>query len=273
MTAGHPVAVTDLPTLKILGTRVHGPTLEQALDIIEEWIHQKDQTARVVVATGFHGLWVAHEDPGFREVLNQADLFCPDGIAPVWLSRLQGNPLPGRVPGPDLLLAFLHRAHAKGYRNYFYGDTEETLSALRRQIERQYPGATIAGMHSPPFRALTSHEAEEHLDRINQSHPDILWVGLGCPKQERWVAENREQLKVPVIAGVGAAFRFLAGSVARAPGWLRNSGFEWLWRLGAEPGKLWKRDLIDGPRFVAAAVLDARRAKRHPVSGERTQSK
>lgn len=249
--------VNDLPSVDVLGARVHGPTLPQAVDVIETWIREHDGNARTVVATGFHGIWEGHKDPGFRQILNDADLFCPDGIAPVWLSRLQGKPLPARVPGPDLLPAFLERAGQRGYGNYFYGDSEQTLAAIRNTVGDRFPGARIAGTFSPPFRTLSEAEKQEHIDRINAAAPHVLWVGLGCPKQERWICEHRQQLNVPVVIGVGAAFRFLVGRVPRAPVWMQNMGLEWVWRLLAEPRKLWRRDFIDGPRFLLAAMAEA----------------
>lgn len=253
----------DLPSAEVLGARVHGPTLTQAVDIMESWVKKRDGLTRTVVATGFHGIWVGHNEPDFRRILNEADLFCPDGIAPVWLSRLQGRPLPARVPGPDLLPAFLERAARCGHRSYFYGDSESTLAAVRETVEARFPGAAVAGTLSPPFRGLSESEQQEHVERINEAHPDVLWVGLGCPKQERWIAQNRGRLKVPAVIGVGAAFRFLTGRVSRAPERVQKAGLEWMWRLLAEPGKLWHRDLLDGPRFVAVALVDALRARRN----------
>ncbi len=254
--------VDRLPSIEVLGARVHGPTLSQAVDILEGWIQKPLGRARSVIATGFHGLWCAHQDAGFREILNQADLFCPDGIAPVWLSRVQKRPLPARVSGADLLEAFLERANDHGYRSYFYGDTHHVLVAVKERITHRFPGAGVAGVFSPPFRDLSDREQAEDLERINEAKPDVLWVGLGCPKQERWIAENRERLRVPVVIGVGAAFRFQAGLTSRAPQWLGEAGFEWVWRLAAEPRKLWRRDLLDGPRFLAVALADALKERR-----------
>ncbi len=267
---GEDIDVGELPSTEILGVRVHGLTLSQAVDIVDGWIREPAGRARSVVATGFHGLWCAHQDADFGEILNQADLFCPDGIAPIWLAQVQGRPLPGRVSGPDLLEAFLQRANQRGYRSYFYGDTDDVLAALKERVLHRFPHSAVAGVFSPPFRDLNDRERSEHLERINGTKPDVLWVGLGCPKQERWIAENRERLRVPVVIGVGAAFRFQAGRTARAPQWLGEAGFEWVWRLAAEPRKLWRRDLLDGPRFLAVALADAlkvRRSRRETPKG------
>lgn len=256
--------IDGLPSIEILGVRVHGPTLSQAVDILEGWIQRPSGRARSVVNTGFHGLWCAHQDPGFREILNEADFFCPDGVAPFWLSRVQRRPLPARLPGPDLMEAVLQRANERGYSSYFYGDTDEVLAALKDRVARRFPDAGVAGVFSPPFRDLSDRERTEHLERINAAKPDVLWVGLGCPKQERWMAENRERLRVPVVIGIGAVFRVQAGVTSRAPRWLSEAGFEWAWRLAAEPRKLWRRDLLDGPRFLTVALADAWKMRRSP---------
>ena len=220
------------------------------------------QRPRYVVATGFHGLWEAKKDPEFQKVLNSSDLFCPDGIAPVWLSRLNGEALPGRVPGPDLLAAFLAKADKAQYSSFFFGDTEETLAALQEKVRNTYPGHRIAGVLSPPFRAMTLEEDSAIIEQINKAKPDVLWVGLGMPKQDWWIYNHLDRLGVPIVIGIGAALRFLSGNVKRAPAWVGDHGFEWLWRLASEPRKLWRRDLIDGPRFLAYAFLQSVRVRR-----------
>ena len=254
------LSVSSLRSVKILGARVHGPTLGEAVQIIESWIAEPSGTCRMTVTTGFHGLWVGHQEPAFRDILNAADLFCPDGIAPVWLSRLHGRPLPARVCGSDLMEALLLRSQQTGYRSFLYGDTEETLSALKARLKSRFPGISVGSL-SPPFRPLDEAEEAAHIEIINASGADLLWVGLGCPKQEKFLARNRSRLTIPVAIGVGAAFRFHAGLVSRAPEWVGNAGLEWAWRLAAEPGKMWRRDMTDGPRFIVAALADAARMR------------
>lgn len=259
----------ELPSVELLGARVHGPTMPQAIALIELWISRREGRCRSVIVTGFHGLWVGHEDSRFRQLLNEADLFCPDGIAPILLSRLHGQPLPQRVPGADLMDGFFRRAETTGFSSYFYGDTEETLSALSARLSERFPGLKVAGMLSPRFGTLSAEEELVHVNAINASGADVLWVGLGLPKQEQWISRNRRRLNVPVAIGVGAAFGFHAGTVKRAPQWIGASGLEWAWRLGAEPRKLWRRDLIDGPRFIAAAVADVWRQRKSLKPGTR----
>lgn len=243
--------------VEILGCRVSRITLVAAVELIEKCIGKPHGRPCHIVATGFHGIWEAYKNPNLRQVLNSADLFCPDGIAPVWLSRLCGEPIWERVTGPDLMSAFLARADVKGYSSFFLGDTQETLLRLKDKVGAEYPGHRIAGVLSPPFRELTPEEDRMLIDEINETMPDVLWIGLGTPKQEWWIHKHKERLRVPVVAGVGAAFRFLSGNVRRAPQWIGESGFEWLWRLAMEPKKLWRRDFVDGPQFVAHALLDA----------------
>jgi len=238
-------------SIPILGCSVSRVTIDESLDLIEHWIDRRERRCRVVVATGFHGIWEAYRNPRLRDLFNSADLFCPDGIAPVWISRLRGLPIQGRVTGPDLLERFLARSNQKGYRSFFYGDTERTLTALRVRF-----GHRVAGTISPPFRNLGLKEEREMINQINKAHPDVLWVGLGMPKQEWWIHRNLNALRVPVVVGVGAAFSFASGRVKRAPKWVGTAGFEWLWRFAMEPAKLWRRDLIDGPRFLYRALAE-----------------
>ena len=159
----------------------------------------------------------AHRDPEFQKVLNSADLFCSDGIAPGLLSQLNGDALPERVPGADLLAAFLSKADKSGYSSCFFGDTDETLAALKESAQKAYPGHRVAGVLSSPFRKMSAAEDAEIIEEINRARPDVLWVGMGTPKQDWWIYNHQNQLRISVVAGVGAAFRFWSGSVKRAP--------------------------------------------------------
>lgn len=257
----------QLPSCRLLETTVHGPTLEQALEIIEGWLQAPQEQCRFVVATGFHGLSVGRDDPSFRDMLNTADLFCPDGIAAVWLARLKHVPFPGRVTGGDLLHQILVRSPARGYRHAFYGDNDETLAAL----EAKCPPGAVAMTFSPPFRPLEPWEEEQHIEALNASGAEIVWIGLGCPRQERWIARNRHRLTARVAIGVGAAFRFEAGLVSRAPAWMGRMGMEWVWRFAAEPRKMWRRNLLDAPRFFFAAGRELLEERRGATASAQTQ--
>ncbi|MCX7046023.1 MAG: WecB/TagA/CpsF family glycosyltransferase [Candidatus Sumerlaeota bacterium] len=246
----------SFPCVKVLGSRVHLMGMREVIAAIEAWIRNPSRMPRHVIVTGFHGIWLAREDARFKQILNSADLWIPDGIAPVWVARLKGFKNAVRTPGMDLVKAFLERADKERFSSFFYGDTDETLALMRQAIEIRYPGHRVAGVFSPPFRALTPEEDEQIVQTINASKPDVLWVGLGLPKQERWIWEHRDRLHVPVAIGVGAAFGFLGGKVQRCPHWLGRLGLEWLWRLLKEPRKLWRRNFLDGPRFVWHVLLE-----------------
>jgi N-acetylglucosaminyldiphosphoundecaprenol N-acetyl-beta-D-mannosaminyltransferase len=230
--------------------------LEEAVGIIAGWIEARDGQCRQVVVTGFHGLWEAHQDPEFRRIVNAAHLWVPDGIAPVLVARARGMRGARRIPGAELMDALLAKADFAGYRSFFFGDTEETLGRLAAAVRERYPGHVVAGTLSPPFRALAPEEDEEHVRRINAARADVLWVGLGTPKQDRWIHQHRDRLEAPVAIAVGAAFRFLTGQVRRAPAWMGKTGLEWAYRLAREPRKCWRRCLVQGPRFLAHALLE-----------------
>lgn len=256
-------AVAADRSVHILGSRVHLVSASETVDRIESWIQLRDARCRQVVVTGFHGLMEAHKKSHLREILNSADLWVPDGIAPVWLARLRGYRHVERTPGAEIMRAFLERANCNGYSSYFYGDTKQTLDALCSAVGRKYPGHHIAGTYSPPFRALTLAEQGDILDRINDARSDVLWVALGMPKQDLWIHERLTRLNVPVAIGVGAAFAFVAGTVSRCPEWMGKAGFEWIYRFLREPHKLWRRDLLDGPRFLFHAGMELLRGREH----------
>lgn len=237
-------------TVRILGSRVHLVSPAGTVDHIERWIGMRDGRCRQAIVTGFHGLLEAHKSPRIHSILNNAELWVPDGIAPIWIARLRGHRNVDRAPGAEIMIEFLRRAHDKGYSSFFFGDTDETLAALCKTASREYPGHRIAGHYSPPFRKLSDQEETAIIDRINDAKPDILWVALGMPKQDIWIHERLSRLNVPVAIGVGAAFSFVAGTVDRCPQWMGRAGFEWVYRFIKEPKKLWRRDLFDGPRFI-----------------------
>jgi N-acetylglucosaminyldiphosphoundecaprenol N-acetyl-beta-D-mannosaminyltransferase len=248
--------VTDTPAVRILGSRVHLISAQETVDQIEHWVNDHDLNCHRVVVTGFHGLLEADRNPRLRSILNEADLWTPDGIAPVWVARLNGFHNVQRATGTDIMQEFFRRANERGYGSFFYGDTDATLGALRTRLNQDYPGHHVAGVYSPPFRPMTKAEDDAIIDRINRARPDVLWVGLGMPKQDVWIYERMHRLNVPVAIGVGAAFAFIAGTVRRCPEWIGRTGFEWAYRLLREPKKLWRRDLIDGPKFLFRLAKD-----------------
>ena len=234
----------QLPFINVSGVRVHMVEMGQALEQMEHWIQERAR-CRYVVVTQMHGIMEARRDENFKAILNSADLFVPDGVSLSWVGRIRGFGTQRRVCGPDLMWEFLKLSEERGYHNYFYGDTEETLERLTSKLQKDFPRLKIAGAHSPPFRPQTSAEDSHDIQMINDSGADVVWIGLGLPKQERWMFEHKDRLNAPVVAGVGAAFKFVSGSVDRAPVWMGNRGLEWLWRFVHEPSRVWRRVLVD----------------------------
>jgi N-acetylglucosaminyldiphosphoundecaprenol N-acetyl-beta-D-mannosaminyltransferase len=188
--------------------------------------------------------------------VNSADLITPDGMAVVWLGRILGYKNIRRVYGPELMQNICDISVKKGYRHYFYGSSPNVVNKLKERLKEKYVGLIISGSFSPPFRQLTEEEDNRIVEEINHSNPDILWVGLGSPKQDLWMYEHRGRINAPVLIGVGAAFDFLAGTKPQAPRWIRNNGFEWLFRLVTEPKRLWHRYLINYPLFVYYVLVE-----------------
>jgi len=243
-------------SVRVLGSDVQLVDLACIRRTLDAWVRSEDGVCRQMIVTGFHGLYRAHWDPVYRRIARGADLWVPDGIAPVALARLKGMRGVVRTPGQDIVRTFLRLAEEKGYSSYFYGDREEVLQKMRLKVEREYPRHRVAGTYSPPFRPLTEEEDREIVERINAARPDIVWVGLGMPKQDIWAYEHKGRLNAKAVIGVGAVFGFLAGTVRRCPDWIGNRGLEWLYRLCMEPRKLWRRDLIEGPCFLWHVMLE-----------------
>ena len=255
--------VDPIPSISILGSRIHMVEIPDVVRLMDRWVGTESLTCHHVVNTGMHGIMEAHRDPKFKAILNAAALFAPDGILVVLLARFRGYPLAKKNTGPDLMWEFSKIASEKCYKYFLLGDTEETLHALVAQLTRAFPGLRIVGHHSPPFRPLTPKEDESIINAINEANPDVLWVGLGVPKQEWWISDHRDRLKIPVVVGAGASFKFLSGTVKRAPPWMRNRGFEWLWRLAQEPRRVWRRVFVDAPQFVSLVALELAGLKKY----------
>jgi N-acetylglucosaminyldiphosphoundecaprenol N-acetyl-beta-D-mannosaminyltransferase len=246
---------------EVLGAPVHIIDVEKVLRLMEQWIRERDRPHWIAV-TGSHGALEAHKHPDFRAVLRTADLSVPDGR---WAARVAAKKMScdtHQVRGADLMSAFCELSRQKGYTNYFYGDTDETLALASERLRQKHPGVKIVGTYSPPFRQLTPDEDAQVIEMINQVNPDVLWVALGLPKQERWIVSHRDRLKTPVIVAVGAAIKFHSGRVVPSPLWASKSGLEWLWRLLHEPRTVWRRALIFGPQFTVLALLDLMRHKK-----------
>ena len=205
-----------------------------------------------------------YDSAEFRGVVNRADLVTPDGVPLVWTMRLLGVQGQERVYGPDLTVCVAEAAAKSGVPVGFFGGTPEALKGIIRNLEARFPEMQVAYAFSPPFRPLNSDEDAEIVAKINASGARILFVGLGCPKQERWMAAHVGRVQA-VMLGVGAAFDFHAGTIRQAPHWMQRNGLEWLFRLLAEPKRLWKRYLINNPRYVVNILLQLSGLKKYPT--------
>jgi N-acetylglucosaminyldiphosphoundecaprenol N-acetyl-beta-D-mannosaminyltransferase len=237
-----------IPRVNILGVGVSAITMATALRTIEGWIARRDP--HYVCVTSVHGVMESQRDATLRQIHNRAGMVTPDGMPLVWLSRLQGFGYVERVYGPELMLAVCQRSVEKGYRHFFYGGAPGVAEILVTRLHASFPTLQVVGLDTPPFRPLTLAEDRMAVARINTARPDIVWVGLSTPKQERWMALHIDLLQAPVLIGVGAAFDFHAGLKQQAPRWMQRSGLEWLFRLAMEPRRLWRRYLFNNPWFL-----------------------
>ena len=272
MTATPRVPARRFARVDVLGVGISAIDPTDAIDEITRWIAEGEQ--HYVCVTGMHGVMEAQGDAELLRIHNESGLTTPDGMPMVWASRRAGASNVQRVYGPDLMLAVCERAAAKGWGCFLYGSSDEVLERLQAELTERFAGLRIVGACSPPFRALTAEEDADIVEQINASGAQIVWVGLSTPKQERWMASHIGRVNAPVLVGVGAAFDIHAGVARQAPKWMQRSGLEWLFRLLAEPRRLWRRYVINIPRFVFAI---ARRRPRvladgtehlHPAKGD-----
>ncbi len=247
----------------VLGTGVSALSLEQARDLVLSARGGK-QLGYVCHATAY-GVNAACTDPAFREALNRSWLTHPDGMPLVWLGRWHGHRQITRVYGPDLLLAVCDAGRAGGLRHFLYGGGTGVAELLKAKLIERFPGLTIVGTDAPPFRELTPDEFAKLQAAIAAAQPDIVWVGLSSPKQERFMAEHWKSLDAGVLIGVGAAFDFHSGRVGQAPLWMQRRGLEWFFRLCTEPRRLWPRYLVHNPLFVLRTLAQSTGLKKYPL--------
>mgnify|MGYP006279809715 CR=1 FL=1 len=231
----------------VLGVRVSPINLEEAVHAIQKWVEDGSQERVCVVPA--HTVMDALEKPRLREVINQSGMVTPDGMSIVWALRLFGREKAGRVYGPDLMLSCCRHGAPRGWKHFLYGSTQEVLDDLEINLKATIPGLRIVGRHAPPFQEQVQQEFPAVIEKINRAEPDLLWVGLGSPKQEFWMDKHRSLVGASVMIGVGAAFDFLSGNKPQAPRWIQRSGLEWLYRFSQEPRRLWGR-YSQYPRFV-----------------------
>ena len=259
-TTGQPERAADNsnganPAFQVLGVRVDVVQIHDVIGRMQGWIRQ-GQGAHFIAVTGMHGVTEAQRDKQFKSVLNDADFVVPDGMPLVWCGRFRGHRLRRRVYGPELMLTFCQETATKGIRHFLYGGDAGVPEQLAASLERSCPGIRIVGTFSPPFRQMTLEEDAQIVEIIQRAAPEVLWVGLSTPKQEKWMREHRDRLHVPVLIGVGAAFDILAARKKQAPAWMREHGLEWFFRLLQEPQRLWKRYLVHGSQFIFLVALE-----------------
>lgn len=237
----------EIQTCEILKTHIAVTNMQEAVAFIDRKIQHG--SGGYICVSNVHTTVMAYDDESYRVIQNSALLALPDGKPLSVVSRKRGYPQAERVAGPDLMAEIFKASVQKGYCHYFYGSTQETLTALSNQLQEKYPGIRIEGMEAPPFRELTREEDAACIARINQAEADIVWVGLGAPKQEIWMYAHKDSIKGLMI-GVGAGFDFHAATVKRAPKWMQNIGMEWFYRLCQNPKRLWKRYVSTNWRFI-----------------------
>jgi N-acetylglucosaminyldiphosphoundecaprenol N-acetyl-beta-D-mannosaminyltransferase len=250
--------MNDLEYYKILGTNINVTNMKQTLKYIEENIDKL--RGNYICVSNVHTTVMSYENEEYRNIQNNGAMALPDGAPLSGYCRLMGVKHAKRVTGPDLMGEIFKISAGKGYRHYFYGSKQETLDDMRTKIKASYPDINIVGMYSPPFRELTDEENENIIGMINEAKPDIIWVGLGAPKQEIWMSKHKGQFN-GVMIGVGAGFDYYAGYIKRAPKIMQTLYLEWLYRLLQDPKRLWKRYVTTNIKFVEYVIKE--KGKRH----------
>lgn len=238
--------------INVIDVPIDQITWSDAVQRLSLWGEQHE--SRVVCICNVHSVVTARQDEEFNQVLTYADMSTPDGAPVAWMiKKISGQPQ-ARINGPDLMLKYCEYAEKIGQSIYLYGGKESTLNILVDVLKAKYPNLKIAGYLSPPFRELSTEEKNKIIQGINDSGAHTVWVGLGCPKQEKWMHEHKGKINA-VMVGVGAAFDYHAGTIKRAPKWMQNSGLEWFHRLCSEPKRLWKRYLVTNTKFIIFVLL------------------
>jgi len=249
--------------VNVLGVGISVLNLKSALDAIAGAI--RDKRKGYICVTGVHGVMEAQSDENFRRILNDAFLCTPDGMPMVWIGKMRGHSEMRRVYGPDLMLDVCAWSETSGAKHFFYGGADGVADLLAQKLKARFPKMEIAGTFTPPFRALNEMEIKNLQEKIFATRPDIFWVGLSTPKQEKFMAEFLSKLDTTLMIGVGAAFDFHSGRVKQAPRWMQRSGLEWFYRLCSEPRRLAKRYLKNNPLFALKIAAQFCGLKKYPM--------
>lgn len=242
----------EIPICNIMGVNLAAINMEWLIDYTKKNI--KKLSGNYLCVSNVHTTVMSFDDKAYCAVQNGGIMAIPDGGPLSSVGRKRGFTQMERTTGPDYLKEILRISEKENYRHFFYGSTEETLEKLRKHLAEEYPNLQVAGMYSPPFRALSKEEDQQIIEMINESHADFVWVGLGAPKQEYWMADHQGKIR-GFMVGVGAAFDYLAGNISRAPMWMQKANLEWLYRLMQEPKRLFKRYFYTNTKFIWNAVI------------------
>lgn len=253
----------EIPRVNVLGVGINAIDMPDALHLFQCWLGSG--TKGYVCVTGVHGVMEGQKDPTFRRILNESLLTTPDGMPTVWVGKLQGFRNMARVFGPDLMNEVCRLSVENGYSHFFYGGRPGVAEQLKAVMTKRFPGLRVAGTFTPPFGSLSSQEETQLSELVAKSKPDIFWVGLSTPKQERFMAEYNQKIQTRIMVGVGAAFDLHTGSFKDAPYWMKQAGLQWLHRLAQDPRRLWKRYLLNNPMFLWKISLQLAHLTNHSL--------
>lgn len=237
---------------EILGIKFDLIDFASVLETIGRW--KSGGERHYITLTNPHSVLLCHRNKRMKRATARAGLTLPDGTGIILAARLLGYPHSGRLDGPSLMLHICDLGRKYGYRHFFYGGVENVADRLAERLCKLYPGLKVAGTYCPPFRPVTDEEDQHAVQMINETRPDIVWIGLGAPKQERWMAAHVKRIQAPAMIGVGAAFDFHSENVKWSPAWIRKLGMEWAYRLAQNPSRMWRRNVIDSPLFLSKVV-------------------
>lgn len=244
---------SKIPTCNILGVNIAAVNMEWVLEYLQKYVKDlkeaNDLSGDYVCVSNVHTTIMSYEDGDYCAIQNGGLMAIPDGGPIATLGKKRGHIKMERVAGPDLMGEIYRISAENGYRHYFYGSTKETLEKLKGKLNKDYPGIQIAGMYSPPFRPVSDDEDETVIKAINNTNPDFVWIGLGAPKQEKWMAMHQGKIRGLMI-GVGAGFDYYAGNIKRAPEWMQNSNMEWFYRFIQDPKRLFSRYMKTNTKFL-----------------------
>jgi N-acetylglucosaminyldiphosphoundecaprenol N-acetyl-beta-D-mannosaminyltransferase len=238
----------ELPRANVLGVGVSAVNMEQAIGLFRSWFG--NGARGYVCVTSVHGVMEAQKDPGLRQILNRSLLTTPDGMPTVWVGKLQGFSKMDRVYGPDLMAGVCRLSCEKGYTHFLCGGGPGIAGRLKEALTARFPGLKVVGTYTPPFRPLNAEEETELFEQVSRVKPDIFWVGLSTPKQERFMAQYLPKIEAKIMVGVGAAFDYHTGMIKDSPAWMKRAGLQWAHRLAQDPGRLTKRYLRHNPAFL-----------------------